>query len=206
MSNKLLYLEEKIEETLVSFEQVDKYDRALQQYIQIENEIHKYMKNNEVNFTQAQKLLAQCYLRQAGMLRELGRTEEANEINKKEMESARLSGSTIAYAQSLFSTGINLLSSRRIEEGLNFLRKAKKVFEAGNTSEYLQGVGWYWIIMADLGNKGIVSATNEEIINYANKAIKILTPIQNSQGISRAHEARSIAYKKMGNNEKANND
>jgi tetratricopeptide (TPR) repeat protein len=205
MSSQLLYLEKKLEKALVMYEQSDQFELALEQYQIVESEIKK-LEETEVEFTEAHKLLAQCYLRQAGMLRQLGRVEEANETNKKEVESARLSGDSIVYAQSLFSTGINLLSSRKIEDGLSLLNEAKKSFEAGNTDECLQGVGWYWIIMADLGNKGIVKTSNEEIINYANKAISILTPIQNTPGISRAYQARALAYKNNGDLEKADAD
>ena len=72
--------------------------------------------------------------------------------------------------------------------------------------EHIQGLGWYWIIMSDLGNKGIIASSNEQIINYSSKAIKILTQIQNTSGVSRAYNARSIAYKNMGKYELAEND
>lgn len=86
------------------------------------------------------------------MLRLLKRLDKVTIVNKKEIESTKLSGNTITYAQSLFSTGINLLSNRKMEEGLALLNMARKSFEVGNTPEHKQGVGWYWIILAD-GNK-----------------------------------------------------
>jgi len=206
MANKLLFLEKKLEEALILYEQVGKFDLALQHYKEVENELNSIIEQNEVEATQVHKLLAQCYLRQAGMLRQLGRFDEANVMNKNEIESARRSGSSIAYAQSLFSTGVNLLSNRQIEEGLTSLMKAKTYFEGGNTSEHKQGLGWYWIIQADLGNKCLIKLSNEEIINYGNKAIAILTPIQNIPGLSRGYEARSIAYKNKGDYENAQAD
>lgn len=206
MVNNILSLEKKLEDALILYEQQEKYELALEHYKEVENEVYKMIEHNEVDVSHAYKLLAQCYLRQAGMLRQLGRLNEANVINKKEIESARLSGSSIVYAQSLFSTGINLLSNRQIEEGLSLLLEAKKSFQEGNTSDHKQGVGWYWIILADLGNKGLINVSNEDIINYASKAIAILTKIQNIPGISRAYEARSIAYKNSGDYEKAEDD
>ena len=206
MVNHLNALEEKLEKALILFEQLEKYELALEHYKEVEKEANKIMGLNEVDTAEVHKLLAQCYLRQAVMLRQLGRKEEANEANQKELESARLSGNSISYAQSLFSTGINLLSNRGVEEGLQFLLEAKKWFEAENSVEHKQGLGWYWIIMSDLGNKGIIASSNEQIINYASKAIKILTQIQNTSGISRAYNARSIAYKNMGKYELAEND
>ncbi|WP_442600166.1 hypothetical protein [Neobacillus sp. D3-1R] len=202
MSDKLLSLEKRLEESLILYEQTGKYDMALEQYKQVETDVCKMIEHKMVPTNEAYKLLAQCYLRQAGMLRQLGRIEEANVINKKEIESARLSDSTIAYAQSLFSTGINLLSNRQMEEGLSLLNEAKKSFEDGDTYDHKQGVGWYWIILADLGNKGLIKVDPDEIIKYANHAIEILTPIQNLPGISRANEASSIAYKNKEDDEK----
>ncbi|RDU34862.1 hypothetical protein DRW41_21340 [Neobacillus piezotolerans] len=67
-------------------------------------------------------------------------------------------------------------------------------------------MGWYWIILADLGNKGMVSAANEEIIEYATRAIAILTEIGNLPGIARAYEARAIAYKNNGDDNRAEED
>lgn len=206
MRKNIQTFEKQLGDALITYEQQDKYELALQQYKIIEYEIYQMIENGGGEVSQAYRLLAQCYLRQAGMLRQLGRLEEASVINKKEIESARLSDSSITYAQSLFSTGINLLSNRQIEEGLSLLMEAKKSFKEGDTSDHKQGVGWYWIILADLGNKKLISATNEEIINFASKAIGILTDIQNIPGISRAYAARATAYKNLGDYEKAEED
>ncbi|WP_053364818.1 hypothetical protein [Bacillus sp. FJAT-27245] len=206
MENRLLLLVKKLEEALVLYEQQEKYDLALEHYREVELEVAKLIESNLADGASANKVLAQCYLRQAGMLRQLGRRDEANVINKKEIESAKLSGDSIAYAQSLFSTGINLLSSRQIEDGLSFLNEAKDAFEKGESADHRQGVGWYWLILADLGNKGMIPAENNETIEYATKAIAILEDIGNLPGIARAYEARSIAYKNKGDDDRAEED
>ncbi|WP_316572757.1 hypothetical protein [Neobacillus sp. YIM B06451] len=206
MENQLLLLEKKLEEALVLYEQQEKYELALEYYREVELEVANFIERNLAEAVPAYKLLAQCYLRQAGMLRQLGRREEASVINKKEIESAKLSGDSIAYAQSLFSTGINLLSSRQIEDGLSLLNQAKVAFEKGESADHKQGIGWYWIILSDLGNKGMVPAGKEEIIEYATKAIAILTEIGNLPGIARAYEARAIAYKNKGDDNQADED
>lgn len=208
MVNHLNALEEKLEKALILFEQLEKYELALEHYKKVEKEANKIMGLNEVETAEVHKLLAQCYLRQAEMLRQLGRNEEASEANQKEIESARLSGNSISYAQSLFSTGINLLSNREVEKGLQMLLEGKKWFEAEveNSDEHKQGLGWYWIIMSDLGNKGMIVCSNEEIIKYSSKAINILTQINNTAGVARAYKARSIAYKNMGIYDLAEND
>lgn len=206
MENRLLLLEKRLEEALVLYEQQEKYELALEHYRDVELEVANLIESNGPEAAPAYKLLAQCYLRQAGMLRQLGRRVEANEVNKKEIESAKLSGDSIAYAQSLFSTGINLLSSRQIEDGLSRLKEAKDAFEKGESADHKQGVGWYWIILADLGNKGMIPAGNDEIIEYATKAIAILTEIGNLPGIARAYEARAIAYNNKGGDSQAEED
>ncbi|WP_078549751.1 hypothetical protein [Litchfieldia alkalitelluris] len=90
MVNSIAVWERKLEDALILFEQQEKYDLALQHYKEVENEINKMIKQNKGEMAQAYKLLAQCFLRQAGILRQLGRKEEASLINKKEIESARL--------------------------------------------------------------------------------------------------------------------
>jgi tetratricopeptide (TPR) repeat protein len=206
MNESIQFLEKQLKDALIAYEQQEKYELALEKYKSVENEIHRLIEDGEGEIGQAYQLLAQCYLRQAGMLRQLGMLDEASKINKKEIESARLSGSSITYAQSLFSTGINLLSNRQMEEGLHLLIEAKKSFEEGDSIDHKQGVGWYWIILADLGNKKLINVTSEEIIHFASEAIDILTEIQNAPGISRAYQARAIAYQNIGNNEKAEDD
>jgi hypothetical protein len=206
MGNELLFLEKRLEDALINYEQAEQYEQALQEYLIVEKEICKLIDSSKCNMEDAYRLLSQCYLRQGGMLRQLKRFDEASIVNKKEIESAKLSGNTITYAQSLFSTGINLLSNRNMEEGLALLNVAKKSFEAGDTPEHQQGLGWYWIILADLANKKMIEASNDEVIYFASQAIDILTPLRNLQGISRAYQARSIAYQNLGESEKAEDD
>jgi tetratricopeptide (TPR) repeat protein len=206
MRMELQLLEKEIETVLVEYEQTEQYEQALQRYLLLEQKISKWIDHNTEDIADAYGLLAQCYLRQGGMLRQLKKFDEATLINKKEIASAKLSGNTITYAQCLFSSGINHLSNRNIGEGLTLLNEAKKSFEAGDSSEHKQGVGWYWIILADLGNKKIIDASNEEVIYFASQAIDILTPIRNFPGISRAYQARSIAYRHLGELEKAEDD
>jgi tetratricopeptide (TPR) repeat protein len=199
-------LEKELEAALMIYEQQGKYDLALERYQEVEKAINQLVANNKGDLTDAYKLQAQCFLRQAGMLRQLGRFEEASVVNKKEIESARRSGNSIAYAQSLFSSGINCLSNRQIQEGISLLEDAKRAFEKGDSMDHKQGVGWYWVILADLGNKKITCATNEEIIQFANKAIEILTDIENIPGIKRAYQARATVYQNMGEVKRAEED
>lgn len=54
--------------------------------------------------------------------------------------------------------------------------------------------------------KKLISVSSEEIIDFASKAIGILTPIQNFPGISRAYQARATAFQNIGDHEKAEED
>ncbi|WP_078549731.1 hypothetical protein [Litchfieldia alkalitelluris] len=78
MENSVAIWERKLEEALILFEQQEKYDLALQHYKEVENEIHKMIKQNNTEMVKAYQLVSQCYLRQASILRQLGRKEEAS--------------------------------------------------------------------------------------------------------------------------------
>lgn len=198
-------LEKEMEEILIKFEQKDKFNEALQGYKSIEVQLHRLL-DTLTDKEVAYSVLAQCYLRQGNMYRVLGNAIEATRCSEKEAESARLSGNSIVIAQSIFSEGITLISNKQLQPGLTLLDRSKELFDSGETFDHLQGSGWYWIIKADIANQGITESTPEETIDFANKAIKILEPIENWRGVSRAFLARSIAYRKIGKVDLADKD
>ena len=95
------------------------------------------------------------------MLRAMQRISEAEQANQSELFYAEKSGDEIAFAQSLFSTGVQKISTGEKEKGLDYLEKAKAVFRTGNTVDHQQGLGWYWIIQADLANAGYTKLAGE---------------------------------------------
>ncbi|WP_322447221.1 hypothetical protein [Robertmurraya mangrovi] len=195
MQKTISILEKQLEETLITLEQKNNFELALNSYREIENELLSLIESNTDDVKDISRVLAQVYLRQAGMLRQLGHMEEANKVHLKELDYAKLSENSIAHAQSLFSSAIHLLSNRQMEEGLSILEEAKSAFEKGETDDHKQGVGWYWIILADLGNKKLINVSSAEIVDFCNKALEILVPLNNKPGVSRAYEARAAAGK-----------
>lgn len=197
--HKIKILEEKMEEILFTFEQNEQCREALQGYNIIEIKIKQLFDSlSGEDIKIAYSLLAQCHFRQGNMYRSLGQVDEAVRHSEMEADAARRSGNTTIIAQSIFSEGVTLLSNKQLSKGLSFLEKAKELFDQENTYDCIQGRGWYWVIRADLGNKGLIETTQDEIIEFANNALGILEPIENWRGVSRAYFARSIAYRSIG--------
>jgi hypothetical protein len=93
-----------------------------------------------------------------------------------------------------------------LERGLLLLDEARELFERGDSYDHRQGLGWYWILQADLSNAGLVEREPSEVIDIATHALDILNPIENWPGVARAYACRVKAYKKLGNEEQAAKD
>jgi hypothetical protein len=104
------------------------------------------------------------------------------------------------------SNGANHLVAREIEKGLRLLEEARILFENGNSYDHRQGLGWYWILQADLVNAKIVEKTPSEVIEFADRALEILKPIENWPGVARAYAARAKAHENTGNQDAAGKD
>jgi len=189
MEMNIRSLEKQLEETLITLEQKNKSESALNSYRTIEHKLLVLIESNNEDNKEIYRVLSQVYLRQAEMLRELGQPEEASKVHEKELEYAKRSQNSLTQAQSIFSSAIHLLSNRQMEEGLSLLEEAKRAFEKGDTNDHKQGVGWYWIILADLGNKKLIKVSRSDIVDYCNKALEILLPINNEAGVLRAYKA-----------------
>jgi hypothetical protein len=53
------------------------------------------------------------------------------------------------------------------------------MFENGNSYDHHQGLGWYWILQADLANAKIVEKPPSVVVEIADHALEILKPIEN---------------------------
>jgi hypothetical protein len=93
-----------------------------------------------------------------------------------------------------------------MEKGLDRLEEARKIFENGNTFDYQQGLGWFWILQADLANTGIIVRQSSEILQFTGKALEILTQLKNWPGVARAYAARAMVYEKLGDKKCAEKD
>jgi len=132
--------------------------------------------------------------------------QEATTLGEREIASARLSGDEITLARALMSNGTNLIVSGEINKGLGLIEEARKLFEKGDSYDHKQGLGWYWVLQADLANAGLVKKEPAEVIAIATRALDILKPIENWPGVARAYAARAKAHEKLGDDDEAAKD
>jgi tetratricopeptide (TPR) repeat protein len=147
----------------------------------------------------ARKLRAYLYLREANALRALGRHAEAAPLADLELSAAMASGDRLSIARAMFSLGSTCLANGEIERGLKLLDDSRPMFEHQDDAEHRQGLGWWYLIQADIGNTGLVPTTPEYALQAAEQALSILRPLENWPGIARAHAARARAYERLGN-------
>jgi tetratricopeptide (TPR) repeat protein len=191
--------EERIEEALQSLEMAGELEPALAVYRTVEAELSgmdvppKHPANSE-----QQRILAYCLMRQGNILRQIGEAEKALELGEQELAAARASGDDLTLARSLMSNGTNLLVSGETERGLVMIAESRPLFERVESYDYRQGLGWYWVLQADLANAGLVERQSSETIEAAEQALEILLPIENWPGVARAYAARAQVYERMG--------
>jgi tetratricopeptide (TPR) repeat protein len=149
------------------------------------------------------RLRAYLYLREANALRALGRPAEAAALGSRELDAAMASGDSLSIARAMLSLGGTCLANGEIERGLKFLREAKPMFEHHADAEHRQGLGWWYIVWADIGNAGLVEAEPEAALEAAATALEILRPLENWPGVVRAHAARAKAFERLGDEDSA---
>jgi tetratricopeptide (TPR) repeat protein len=207
LSEKIKEIENQIEKALWGLEVHDELNKALEVYQDTEAKL-KALGLSEDNpaYPEQQRVLSYCLMRQGNILRQTEKPQEALELGMREITAARASGDEITLARSLMSTGANLIVNGEIERGLRLLEEARELFERGDSYDHKQGLGWCWILQADLANAGLVNREPAEVADIATHALDILKPIENWPGIARAYAARAKAYERLGNEEAAAND
>ena len=200
-------IENQIEEALWSLEMHDEKEKALEIYLEAESKLDELAITIEKSaFYEQQRVLSYCLMRQGNLLRQMGKSEEALAISEREIAAARGSENEIALARSLMSNGTNYIVTGGVGKGNELLEKARVLFEGGDSYDHQQGLGWYWILQADLANAGIIEKKPSEVIEVSDRALEILKPIENWPGVARAYAARANAHEKIGNEEAAAGD
>ncbi len=199
ISVKIRQYEEQIEEALQSLELSEKLDEALEAYraVEVELEALGIAPGHPAN-AEKQGALAYCLMRQGNILRQMGEAEQALRLSEREIEAARASGDELTLARSLMSSGTNLVVGGDVGRGLEQIEEARGLFENGESYDFRQGLGWYWILQADLGNAGLTSRQPGEIVAAAGQALEILLPLKNWPGVVRAYASRAQAYERLG--------
>ncbi len=188
-------LETEIETILESDEQNERYDQALERYRQVEVQLLAMgLAPGDPGYQAQQGVLAYCLMRQANLLRISGQKAEAQALSQRGIAAARASGNDLALARSLLDLGATYITGGDLNQGLELTEEARTIFEKSDLYDYRQGLGWYWILRADLINLGYLPLAPEETIAAADQALAILLPLENYPGVARAYAARAKAH------------
>jgi tetratricopeptide (TPR) repeat protein len=207
ISNKIKDIESQIEKALWDLEVHDELDKALMVYQDSEAQLVALgVHADHPVYAEQQRVLSYCLMRQGNILRQMEKLQEALVLGEREVDAARASGDEITLARSLMSYGTNLIVTGGMERGLKLLDEARELFEKGDSPDHRQGLGWYWILQADLSNAGLVKRETVEVIEIATRTLDILKPIENWPGVARAYAARAKASERMGNEKEAVKD
>jgi tetratricopeptide (TPR) repeat protein len=207
ISEKTKEIETQIEKALWEYELHEELDKALMVYQDAELKLKELgISVNGPEYAEQQRVLAYCLMRQGNLLRQMEKPQEALFVGEREITAARASGDEIALARSLMSNGTNLIVTGALEQGLQLIEEARDLFERGDSDDHRQGLGWYWILQADLANAGLVEREPHQVIEMADHALVSLKPIENWPGVARAYAARAKAHERLGNVEQAAKD
>ena len=191
--------EDQIEEALQSLELAGELERALAVYRTVEAKLDTLdVSPGHSASSEKHRVLAYCLMRQGNILRQMGEAQKALELSEQEMAAARASGDELTLARSLMSNGTNLIVSGETVQGRGLVEEARSLFEREESYNYKQGLGWYWILQADLGNSGLLGEQPPEVIDAAEQALEILLPLENWPGVARAYAARAQAHERLG--------
>ena len=199
MTAVLKQCEDRIEEVLWSLEVPGEIEKALEAYRAVEVELlGPSIMLGEPAYLDQQRVLSYCLMRQGNILRQMGQPQGAFVLSEREITAARLSGDGITLARSLMSHGTNSIVAGEVKGGLDQIDEARVLFESGDSYDHRQGLGWCWILLADIANARLIAKEPVEVIAMADQALAILTPIENWPGVARAYAARASAYEKLG--------
>lgn len=200
-------IETQVEKALWELEIKGQLAQALKIYRDAETELDKL--NIEANpraYTEKQRVLSYSLMRQGNILRQQGKPKAALALSEREIMAARASRDEITLARSLMSNGTNFIVAGKLEQGFKLLEEARGLFEKGESNDHKQGLGWYWILQADLSTAGLIKREPAELVEIASRALDILEPIQNWPGVARAYAVRASAHEKLGDTEQAAKD
>lgn len=199
--------EARVDSALAEFEQQERLEEALQRYEGVAADLERLeIDPQSPDYREQQRVLAYAYLRIGNALRQLNRKEEALQAGKKELECARNSGDDIALARTLMNFGATLLATGDVARGLDYVEQARPLFEQGDTFDHKQGLGWYWILRAELALAGLTEDEPESILGFTDTALEILEPIENWAGVARAYGLRAKVHESKGRADAASAD
>lgn len=207
IANQIQEAEGRVDSALWELEQHGKLDEALEKYQAVAAELESLkIEAQSSEYREQQRVLAYAYLRIGNALRQLDRGEEALQMGKRELECARESGDDIALARTLMSFGATLLAGGQVEKGFSYIEQSRPIFENGTSFDHKQGLGWYWILKAELGLSGLIKVEPLDLQSSLDTALEILEPIENWAGVARAYELRAKVNESQGRADAAATD
>src|SRR5512139_2732802 len=151
-------IEDQIEEAVWSVETGGDNHSALAVYQEAETSLEALnIQIGDPDYAEYQRVLAYCLMRQGNILRQEGQHEAAQALSEREITAARACGDPITLARSLMSNGINQVVAGRVDQGMGLLEEARALFEKGDRYDHKQGLGWCWLIRADILNAGMIA-------------------------------------------------
>jgi tetratricopeptide (TPR) repeat protein len=207
VTEKIKGIENQIEQALWTFEARNQIEIALEVYQDAESELDALdIAAENPAYVEQQRVLSYCLMRQGNILRQMKKTEEALAKSERELVAARASDNEIVLARSLMSNGTNHVVTGGVAKGLALMKEACEMFENGDSYDHQQGLGWYWILQADLANARIIQRQPSEVVEMASRALEFLTPLENWPGVARAYAARAKAHESQANEDAAEKD
>lgn len=207
LSEEVSHIEDEIEEALWALDVPGDVERALAVYRQAEQKLQALdLAADHPTYAAQQRVLAYCLMRQGNVLRHLGEPEQALALGRRELAAASASGDDVQWGRSLISNGTNHVVAGAVSQGLEMMEQAHALFASGDSHDHQQGLGWYWILQADLANGGITTRKPGDVITLADRAIAILKLIENWPGVARAYAARANAHDALGDGHQAARD
>jgi tetratricopeptide (TPR) repeat protein len=204
VADQIKEAEEWIDSALWELEQQDELAEALERYQAAAAELESLeVETQSPDYREQQRVLAYAYLRIGNVLRQLGRSEEALQAGEKELGCARESGNDIALGRTLMNFGTTLLTGGQVEKGLAYIEQSRPIFEKGESFDHRQGLGWYWILQAELGLAGLTKEEPQNILGFLDTALEILEPIENWAGVARVYGLRAKVHESQGRTDTA---
>ena len=204
IAEQLKEAEERIDSALWKLEKQDKLAEALEMYQAVAVELESLeVEAQSTDYHEQQRVLAYAYLRIGNVLRQMGRSDGALKAGERELGCARESGDDVTYARTLMNFGTTLLTGGQVEKGLTYIEQSRPIFEKGDSFDHKQGLGWYWILQAELGLAGLVEAEPQGLLDFLDTALEILEPIENWAGVARAYGLRAKVHEAQGRTDMA---
>lgn len=147
-----------------------------------------------------QGLLAMAAMRKANIYRQAHDLDAAAAADRQASAAAE-TADDLSRGRCLLSMAGTAFASGRSDEGAQLLETARGAFATDSGEEHRQGLGWSWLLYADVVNAGLIDVAVTEAVSSAARALATLRAIQNWAGVSRAYQAIAAAEESMGETE-----